>query len=134
VLSRKYVKVNSRVDFFLVTNNPLVGKKYPDLALDNFDGSLFELLIRVRDYVHKGHGLLTHPLSGSLKPGRIPYKTIALSCSKNGLDSLSLQHIESSIEVYRKTALPEPESFSPETLNDYAEVDLSHLEAALPSL
>ncbi|MFU8794438.1 MAG: GrdX family protein [Dethiobacteria bacterium] len=120
--------------FFLVTNNPLVGGKYPNLTLDSFDGSLIELLIRVRNYVHMGHSLLTHPLSGSLKPGRIPYKTIALSCSKNGLDLLSLQYIENSIEVSRKTALPEPESWSEETLSDYAVVDLSHLEAALEAL
>lgn len=122
------------MDFFLVTNNPLVGDKYPQLALDSFNGSLIELLIRVRNYVHRGHSLLTHPLSGSLKPGRIPYKTIALSCFKNGLDPLSLQYIESSIEVFRKTVLPEPESWSEEKLSDYAEVDLSHLEAALEAL
>lgn len=122
------------MDFFLVTNNPLVEDRYPHLPLDSFDGSLIELLIRVRNYVHKGHSLLTHPLSGSLKPGRIPYKTIALSCFKNGLDPLSLRYIENSIEVFNKTVLSEPECWSQESLSDYAVVDLSHLEAALEGL
>lgn len=37
-----------------------------------------DVLIAVRDLVHKGHRLLTHPLSGSVKPFETPYKSIAV--------------------------------------------------------
>lgn len=119
------------MDYFLVTNNPQVAEKYRQLDVESIDGSVIDLFIKARDYIHRGHHLLTHPLSGSLKPGKIPYKTVILAHAKSGLDPVSLDYIESSIETYRKTELTSPGCFSDEILEDYAKVDLSHVEAAL---
>lgn len=120
--------------FFLVSNNPLVAEIYPDLDLCLIEGSVLDTFLRTRDYIHCGHRLLTHPLSGSLKPGRIPYKTVFLTSEKPGLDLDSLRYIESSIDIYHKTAPRLPVS-RPERLSaDYAAVDLSHVRAALESM
>ena len=53
----------------------------------------------VRDKIHSGHGLLTHPLSGSVKPGETPYKTIIVTGRKDALDIQSLSLIEESIQT-----------------------------------
>ena len=53
----------------LVTNNPLVLANFEkEFRIEFVDASLLDIFLLVRDYVHKGHSLLTHPLSGSIKP------------------------------------------------------------------
>lgn len=95
---------------------------------------MLDLFLRVRDYVHLGHRLLTHPLSGSLKPGRIPYKTVILTGVREALDLDSLRYIENSVEAYYKTAPQSAVVWPGRLLDDYAAIDLSHVEAALESL
>ena len=66
----------------LVTNNPLVEAQYSSRFKVVFlSTSLAGVLASVRDYVHKGHKLLTHPLSGSVKPNESPYKSVLLSAA-----------------------------------------------------
>lgn len=59
--------------------------------------SIFTVLNKVRDEVHKGHVLLTHPLSGSIKPFETPYKSVLITCNGSSLDFSSLQWIEDAI-------------------------------------
>ena len=63
----------------IITNNPQVPERLPHLEVLSVEGSVLDLYTRVRDFIHKGHALITHPLSGSLKPGKIPYKSIILA-------------------------------------------------------
>ena len=66
----------------LVTNNPLVEAQYSSRFRVVFlDTNLAGVLTHVRDCVHKGHKLLTHPLSGSVKPNETPYKSVLLSAA-----------------------------------------------------
>ncbi len=64
-------------------------------------GHYGEVLKQVRDLVHQHYKLLTHPLSGSIKPNETPFKSIALE-SGNTLDWDSLALIEKAIETYEK--------------------------------
>ncbi len=118
----------------MVTNNPQVAKMYPDLDVRGMKGSVLSLFLRVRDLIHQGYLLLTHPLSGSLKPGRIPYKTVFLAAERRELDLDSLHYIENSIDTYHKTEPDSPVSWPAQLLADYAAIDLSHVEAALESI
>lgn len=115
----------------IITNNPQVPEKLSHLEVLSVEGSVLDLYIRVRDHIHKGHSLITHPLSGSLKPGKIPYKSVILSGERQDLDLISLQLIESSIETYHNTLSRAALRLKTEMLEDYATIDLSHLEAAL---
>lgn len=115
----------------IITNNPQVPEQFPPIELLWVEGSVLDLYSRVRDYIHKGHRLLTHPLCGSMKPGEIPYKSVVLSGERQNPDLLSLQLIENSIENYHKTFRGSLSGLAKDLLNDYAAVDLSHLEAAL---
>lgn len=88
----------------LVTNNPMVQKNYADryqvVFLDK--EPLLNVLKHTRDQIHLGHEMLTHPLSGSIKPNETPYKTILLDDKQKELDICSLQLIEDSIVTTEK--------------------------------
>lgn len=110
----------------IITNNVLSKNKFKDdFEVEFIDGTLMDVLIKVRDYVHLGHRLLTHPLSGSVKPNETPYKTVAISKSKGlkvHMESLIL--IENSIETSRKFLINKPLKQWPEkVLDDFKLID-----------
>ena len=88
----------------VVTNNPLSKKNISNkFEIDFVDGNVKEVFEKVRDYIHKGHILLTHPLMSSVKPNETPYRTIMVSQdSKCKLDMESLTVIEESITSLNK--------------------------------
>lgn len=88
----------------IVTNNDYVRDKYKDDfdmiyvdKVDNYTG----VLLKARDLIHEGYKLLTHPLSGSVKPNETPFKTIILEKGK-GLDQDGLIIIEEAIATINK--------------------------------
>jgi len=113
----------------LVTNNPLVVSRYrSDISVEYAEEPLLSLLIRVRDLVHGGCRLLTHPLSGSVKPNESPYKSVLVSEAGSGTDPQSVNIIEECITAARKfPAIDVPERCLP----DMQEVDLSLVKTAL---
>jgi len=88
----------------LLTNNILVKEKYgKEIEVKFYEESLCELLFRVRDFVHIGHKLLTHPLSGSIKPNETKFKSVLISKEKSSekTDLESIQIIENSIGLVK---------------------------------
>jgi len=84
----------------IVTNNPMVREKCTGRdVLEFHDTDYLGVLTAVRDRIHLGHVLLTHPLSGSVKPGETFYKTVVISAEKGVLDENSLSLIEQSIQT-----------------------------------
>lgn len=86
---------------FVVTNNPKVKAYFGEDAIRFVDGTYEDVLIKVRDLIHVNHKLLTHPLSGSVKPNETPYKSIAVE-SGDRFDMEGLNLIEKAIETYNK--------------------------------
>ena len=80
----------------VVTNNPLVRDHLPadDLTLEWVDGEYEEVLKVVRNRIHQGYQLLTHPLAGSVKPYETPYRTVLLSPTPSNLHLPSLGVLE----------------------------------------
>ena len=65
----------SKCSYIVITNNPLVFEKLKDEHKVIYkEISYEEILKEARDRIHDGHRLLTHPLSGSVKPNETPYK------------------------------------------------------------
>ncbi|QCX34642.1 GrdX protein [Caloramator sp. E03] len=97
------------------------------------EGSIMDVLIRVRDYIHKGHRLLTHPLMGSVKPNETPYKTVIISeYSNNTPDLQSIMYIENSIEVAQNLIKNKPQRNWPQSvLKDFAIIDFDLITNAL---
>lgn len=102
-----------------ISNNPRIPDHLPDKTY-------LHILQIARDYIHQGHSLITHPLSGSIKPNETPYKTILISHTANGLDLASLEIIENSLAAYHHFAaigLPDFSSYPPHTLAEFMEID-----------
>lgn len=122
---------------FIVTNNPYVYEKYKDKMDMIYKEELnyIQLLEFIRDKIHEGHQLLTHPLSGSIKPNETPYKTVMISKDKGGLDTSGMLIVEESIETAKKfqTNKPTPD-WVESVLDDFRVIDLSLIENVIDKL
>lgn len=116
----------------LITNNDkaikLCEKKMDCLFLPN-EGYL-QVLYKARDYIHRGHKLLSHPMAGSLKPNQTPYKSVILEGAvgnrKETMESVML--IENSIGAACKFLNSKPTPNWPEKIrDDFQIVDLSFI-------
>lgn len=118
----------------IVTNNDVSYENFKDKYRVVFvEGSLMDVLTAARDYIHKGYMLLTHPLSGSIKPNETPYKTIAISETPGcELDFDSLILIENSMETAAKLLVNRQTKSWPESvLNDFMVIDFDLIKNAL---
>ena len=104
-LNQALEKRSMAMEFIVITNNPLVEEKYADeLNVDYADIPFRDVLCKVRDLIHKGHRLLTHPLSGSVKPHETPYKSVLVSARPSQMDLGEVSIIENAIITADKFA------------------------------
>lgn len=116
--------------YILLTNNPLVQARYPEATLLACD--YLGVLVKVRDMIHQGHELLSHPLSGSVKPNETPYKSVLVSAESGLLHSPSLLIIEQAIGMTEHFQKNKQRRIHEDRLqDDYMQVDLSLIESAL---
>jgi len=113
----------------LVTNNPLVDARFRSkLSIELLDTDVPGVLIHVRDMVHKGHHLLTHPLSGSVKPNETIYKSVLITDTPKDIDPKSVSIIEECILTAQKF----PPKYIPDHyMHDMQLVDLALIHSAL---
>ena len=120
-------------DFRIITNNPLVrdelGQTY---EVEFYDISYEDILRKVRDYIYEGYELLTHPLSGSVKPNETPYKSVMVSISKKQTDMQSMKIIESAILSCGKFRF-KSDQYAPQVYEDFRLIDYTLISSALPS-
>lgn len=118
----------------IVTNNPTVYTDSQIISAKEFvdSTSMLAVLIRVRDLIHDGHSLLSHPLSGSLKPNENPFKSILVSHGIKGNNYDHIVMIENAIETCQKflrnKTLP---VYSERIINDFMYVDKTIIESGL---
>jgi len=105
---------------YYISNNPLVREKIRENLV--FADTFGDVLTAARDMVHKGHKLITHPLSGSIKPGETPYKTIIMSGKTDILDTDSLRIIEECILTARKF-INKNRQLNEKQINDFQLID-----------
>lgn len=121
----------------LLTNNPMF-KEFTNLKvalifLENL--TFLEVLLVARNFIHKGHRLLTHPLSSSIKPHETPYKSLILSQEMDSLDLLSLQVIEDALETTKKFSKDSSKRiFSEKILNDFQLIDSDIIKNAMEEI
>ncbi len=114
----------------IVTNNPRVRDAYSaNHEIHFISGDFSCVLIAARDLIHKGFRLLTHPLSGSVKPNETPFKSILL-CSGSGIDLPSLSMIENALDACRKFPIKYPEM--PDAMrDDFSLIDYTLFSSAI---
>jgi len=118
----------------IITNNNKVYEKYKsDYKVYYKECSFKEILLYVRDRIHEGHILLTHPLSSSIKPNETPYKSVLISDYKKSLDYKSLTIIENAILTYDKFKKDKDYTveLTDRIMDDFKIVDLSIIENAI---
>lgn len=120
-------------NFHILTNNPLVKEKYPEITQFEVDFTVKDIFIHGRDAIHLGANLINHPLAGSVKPNQSPYKSLVLSDRKGNFDMLSLRLIEGAIQVLHKFP-PRKVAYDQQTLEDFQVIDLDLLDSAIDSL
>lgn len=119
-------------DYIIITNNPLVASEYgEDHLVDYQEESFISLLQRVQRLVYEGHELLSHPLSGSVKPKETLYKSVLIAKKVAGLDLPSLKLIDNSIETCEKFHYKE--ETNEKNLEDMRFVDYTLISSAIAS-
>ena len=121
------------IHFRVITNNPLVKESFADTEdICYFEITYKDLLLKVRDMVFEGYELLSHPLSGSVKPGETPYKSVLISSKKENINMQSVKLIEQALETYKKFT-DRTVGLREDVLNDFQTVDMTLIESALSS-
>lgn len=110
----------------LITNNPMVREKVKGIPVQYEEieyGEVLEVVKRV--IIEEKMVLLTHPLSGSIKPNETYYKSIVLSTKKSeAIDIESLDYIDQALEVYQKFMKNKMRpNWTERVLEDFAFVD-----------
>lgn len=97
---------------------------------------IIEVMKTVRNYVHKGYKLLTHPLSGSVKPVETPFKSVAISVDPTTLDMQSLTIIEDAIMMAEKFKRTENrlETIPESILDDFRLIDFGLIRSGLEGI
>ncbi|MCL1796524.1 MAG: GrdX family protein [Clostridia bacterium] len=112
----------------ILTNNGAVCEAFPEMT-EAVAGGVEDVFIAVRDAVHLGALLISHPLAGSVKPNETPYKSVMLRRSANAVDFRSLGYIEDAIAALR--GMPKRASaITEQALRDYALIDLDLMRSA----
>ena len=89
-------------------------------------GSSLDVLIAVRDAVHLGGRLLTHPLCGNLRPYQQPFRSVLVEEFPGELVDLeSLSMIENAVSIYKscEKRLLLPQDLDEGKRADYAFID-----------
>ena len=119
--------------YSVLTNNPLVRDTLKDKKEVIYKEISYEDVLReARDRVYRGYRLLSHPLSGSVKPNETPYKSIMIGNRKEEIDAQSVRIIESAIESCWKFVF-KSDKYKPEVYKDFQLIDWTLLESAMAS-
>lgn len=118
----------------IVTNNPKVNKEIKGYPIYFIDGEYGDVLQATKEMIiNERQVLLTHPLSGSIKPNETYYKTIILHDQKGEyVDLYSLELMESAEATFEKfiSGRPRP-NWTEDILEDFQMVDYHLIEATL---
>jgi hypothetical protein len=118
----------------VITNNPMSKDGFSDKYTVNYiEGGVMEVFKKVRDQIHCGHKILTHPLMSSIKPNETPYRTVLITEKKlPNIDMDSLDIIENAImtteKFIRDFNIP---SWSESVLKDFQLIDYDLIFHAL---
>ncbi|MEG0254197.1 MAG: GrdX family protein [Vagococcus sp.] len=110
----------------LVTNNPKVKKEIEGVPIHYLEVEYGDIFQEVKKMIIEDKMiLLTHPLSGSIKPNETYYKSIVLGKAKtDAIDIESLDYIDQGITVYEKFMKNKMRpNWTERVLEDFAFVD-----------
>ncbi len=118
---------------YILTNNPKVLALYAERYEVRYEACDYDGILEIiRDRVHTGAHLLTHPLAGSVKPKETPYRSVLMEEGSGAVDAQSLALIESAIASAKKFR-NKSAGYDEKVLEDCQVVDSALLAGALGS-
>lgn len=119
----------------MITNNRKAAQAFGGkLPVQMVAGGYLDVLCAVRDRVHAGYRLLSHPLAGSTKPNQTPCRSVLLQQAQ-GLHYESLALVEAAVETTHRFLANHPApALPPQIVVDFETVDLSIIENAVQRL
>ena len=125
--------INMRKEFIILTNNPLVKDRLgEEFEVEFMEISYEEVLKKVRDFVYNKHELLTHPLSGSVKPNETPYKSVMIAKKPEKFNLESMKIIDNAIAACPKFEF-KSDKYAEGVYEDFQYIDYTLISSALPS-
>ncbi len=115
--------------FTLITNNKDLLKHVS--SVEFIEGSALDVLVCVRNLVHSGSKILTHPLCGNLRPNHQPFRSIIIDKTTGPVDLESLTLIEDAIHIYEACKLITPQELDEAKRADYAYIDSQLMRVSL---
>lgn len=115
------------MNYIIVTNNVAVKKDFDNVLF--IEGTFDDVLVKVRDLVHQGVELISHPIGASIRMLFSPYRSIIVGDKYTKINSCHVETIESSIINYRN--VNEGRKIDIENAKDYALIDVELLKASI---
>lgn len=121
------------MEHIIITNNDTVYNEYKDrYKVELYDCSIKDVMVKVRNRIHQGHKMLTHPLSSSIKPNESLFKSVVISDEIGALDMESLLIIENAIQTCDKfNKIKYNIEYTERIVEDFKLLDLTVLKSAL---
>ena len=110
----------------IVSNNPAVWKFFAGIVF--VPQSPLEVMREVRNRLHHGWKLITHPLMGSIRLLRNPYRSVVLGAPEKELDSNGLFMVE---DAYWRLSQTRYDTSSDASFLDYQTIDLELLKTVV---
>mgnify|MGYP001354007087 CR=1 FL=1 len=119
------------MEYRCITNNPImVDSEFHNVEFKSVDN--LDLFLWIEGEVCKGYRLLTHPLTGSIRPDISPYKSVLLSKNTAEIDNESIELIHKAIDyTYSLAANHKKPDWRKEEREDFQFVDRSFIRYAL---
>ncbi|PVZ71841.1 GrdX family protein [Pelagibaculum spongiae] len=120
----------------IVTNNRLVIENWSSTyAIEEMD-SYEAVFVKVRDLVHTGAKIMTHPMAGSVKPGESPFRSVVVNVVDGAaMDMESLSIIENALDRFHMlVGCARKRVFNEATLEDFRVIDNSLVSTGIKVL
>jgi len=104
-------------ELLIITNNPQA-HTISNADVLELKGDCIDIIAKALHMVSQGHKLLSHPLSGSIKPNQSPYKSLVLTAAMGTIDEASLQILHKSLSQAEEMRL---QSFLPGMRSNFDE-------------
>lgn len=111
----------------LITNNSLL----QDLSIEQVfvEGSSWDVLLKTRDYIHKGHHLVSSPIGASIRMLLSPIRSVIISASAEVENEYSILQFETAMEKQKQITENRGEDIK--NKEDYERVDRELILAAI---
>lgn len=117
------------LDYQIITNNPVVKNEFENVYF--VEGDFQKVMVKVRDMVHQGYDLISHPLGASIRIAFSPFRSIIIGQRNNKINPIHVGIIENSIISLKN--LTEGRVADRKNDDDYSLVDRELLISTLES-